>query len=173
MRSTTSNQLVRKEISPSKNPHGVSTLVEVLSSNKVNEFQEGSELPADTPTNLSFSEYISTWGGSWMWEDIDDSQTTNTCASWIAEGLKAETLIWTTDGSHDRKRAANLSGVGWNIFCKKTGLWLTGSFWEKSPTKSSFCTEMLRLCSLHLLARTIAEYHNVKTWSAIMSCENK
>jgi hypothetical protein len=77
------------------------------------------------------------------------------------------------DRLYDRKRAADLSGVGWIIFCKKTGLWLTGSFWEKSPTASSFHAEMLELCSLHLLICAIAEYHNFKTCSAVMSCNNK
>jgi hypothetical protein len=103
-----------------------------------------------------------------MWDNIDNSQTTKTDASWIAEGLKAETLIWTTDGLYDRKRAANLSDVGWIIFCKKTGLWLTGSFWEKSPTASSFHAEMLGLCSIYLLTCAIAEYHNIETWSAVL-----
>jgi hypothetical protein len=33
--------------------------------------------------------------------------------------------------------------------------------------------EMLDLCLLHLLVRAITEYHNAKTWSAVMSCNNK
>jgi hypothetical protein len=93
--------------------------------------------------------------------------------SWIAEGLKTGSLIWATGGSYNRKQAADLSGMGWIIFCKKTGFWLTGSFWEKSSTASSFCTEMLGLCALHLLMRTITEYHNISAWSAVTSCYNK
>jgi hypothetical protein len=87
----------------------------------------------ETSITLSFWEYIATWGRNWMWEDIDDSQVTKADTSWIAEGLKAETLIWKTDGSYNRKQAKDLSGMGWIIFCKKTGPWLTGSFWEKKP----------------------------------------
>ncbi len=62
---------------------------------------------------------------------------------------------------------------GGSYFCKKTDLRLAGSFWEKSPAASSFQAEMLGLCSLHLLVRAFAEYHNVETWSAVMSCDNK
>jgi hypothetical protein len=92
---------------------------------------------------------------------------------WIPEGLKAGSLIWATDGSYDRKQAADLSGMGWIIFFKKTGFWLTGSFWEKSLTAISFCAEMLGLSALHLLVHAITEYHNVSTWAAIISCDNK
>jgi hypothetical protein len=59
------------------------------------------------------------------------------------------------------------------LFCKKTGFWLTGSFWEKSLTASSFRAEMLGLCALHLLVCAIMEYHNVSAWSAVISCDNK
>ncbi len=40
---------------------------------------------------------------------------------WVADGMMADTLIWTTDGSYDRKKAADLLGVGWIIFFKATG----------------------------------------------------
>ncbi len=99
-----------------------------------------------------------------MWEDINDSQATKADTLWIAEGLKAGSLIWATDGSYNRKQSADLSGVGWIIFCKKTGFQLTGSFWETSLTASSFRVEMLGLCALHLLVCTITEYHNVSAW---------
>jgi hypothetical protein len=40
------------------------------------------------------------------------------------------TLIWMTDGLYDRKKAANLSGMGWIIFCSQTGMRISGNFWE-------------------------------------------
>jgi hypothetical protein len=47
-------------------------------------------------------------------------------------------LIWTTDGSYNRKKAVDISGAGWIIFCKNTGWRITGAFWERSSTASSF-----------------------------------
>jgi hypothetical protein len=82
-------------------------------------------------------------------------------------------LIWTTDRSYDRKRAADLLGVGWIIFCKTTGKRIMGSFWERSSTASSFCAEMLGLCTLHLLARVITDAYEVQSWTALMCCNNK
>ncbi len=35
--------------------------------------------------------------------------------------MTAGTLIWMTDGSHNRKRAVDLLGVGLIIFSKATG----------------------------------------------------
>jgi hypothetical protein len=78
-----------------------------------------------------------------------------------------------TDGSYDRNWAANLSGVGWIIFCKRTGLCMTGTFWEKSPSASSFRVEMLGLCCLHLLARAAAEFFGIGQWKVVISCDNK
>jgi len=90
-----------------------------------------------------------------MWEGIDDSQQSKNNLSWLVEGMESNSLTWVTDGSYDRKRAADLSGVGWIIFCSKTGLRLTGTFWERSPSASSYHAEMLGLCALHLFARAL------------------
>jgi hypothetical protein len=92
---------------------------------------------------------------------------------WVAEGMQNNTLVWTTDGSYNRKRAVDLSGVDWIIFCKRTGLWMTGTFWEKSPSASLFRAEMLGLCCLHLLARAVAEFFGTGQWEAILLCNNK
>jgi hypothetical protein len=92
---------------------------------------------------------------------------------WVADGMMVGTLIWTTNGSYDRKKVADLLGVGWIIFCKATGQRLTGSFWERSITASSFRAEMLGLCALHLLARAISEYYTLRRWTATMCCDNK
>ncbi len=93
-----------------------------------------------------------------MWDDIDFAQETTQDLKWVAEGMQNNTLVWTTDGSYNRKWAADLSSMGWIIFCKRTGLWMTGMFWEQSPSASSFRAEILGLCCLHLLARVVAEF---------------
>ncbi len=46
-----------------------------------------------------------------MWDDIGFAQETTQDLKWVAEGMQNNTLVWTTDGSYDRKRVANLSGV--------------------------------------------------------------
>jgi hypothetical protein len=108
-----------------------------------------------------------------MWDDIDFSQDTTQDLKWVANRMQNNTLVWTTDGSYDRKRVADLSGVGWIIFCKRTGLQMTGTFWGKSPSASSFRVEMLGLACLHLLARAVVEFFNLGQWAAVISCDNK
>ena len=108
-----------------------------------------------------------------MWEDIDFTQETTQDLKWVAEGMKNNTLVWTTDGSYNRKQVADLSAVGWIIFCKRTGLQMTGTFWEKSLSGSSFRAEMLGLCCLHLLAKVVAEFFGIGQWAAVLSCDNK
>ena len=101
-------------------------------------------------------------------------QETNQDLKWVAEGMQNNTLVWTMDGSYNRKWAADLSNVSWIIFCKRTGLQMTGTFWEKSPSaRSLFMAEMLGLCCLHLLARAVAEFFGTGQWEAVISCDNK
>ncbi len=88
-RSITSYKLAKTETSPLNSPTGVLISVAALSIDRVNKLQEGSDLPVETSSNSLFWEYIAPWGENWMWEDIDDSQTTKADTSWIAEGLKA------------------------------------------------------------------------------------
>ncbi len=108
-----------------------------------------------------------------MWEDIDFKQDTTQDLTWVAEVMQNNNLVWTTDGSYGRRWAADLSGVGLIIFRTKTGLRMTGTFWEKSPSASSFWAEMLGLCALHIYAQAIAEYFNIKEWTSVISCDNK
>ncbi len=139
----------------------------------MNKLQEGPPPLATTEDQKPFWDFIATWGGSWMWRDIDNVNKPKDAIQWIAEEMTAGTLVWTTDGSYDRKRAADLSGVGWIVFCKTTGRQITGSFWEQSTTASSFRAEMLGLRALHLLAQAVTEYYNLGRWSATMRCNNK
>ncbi len=108
-----------------------------------------------------------------MWEVIEPGKDTPAGISWIVEGLREGSLIWTTDGSYDQKRAVNLCGVGWIIFCTNTGFRLTGTFWECSPLAGSYRAELLDLCALHILAQALAEFYTVTGWTAMLCCDNK
>ena len=54
-----------------------------------------------------------------MWEGMDEGQSTKHDLTWVVQGMRNKSLYWVTDGSYNRKRAAEISGVGWVIFCKK------------------------------------------------------
>jgi hypothetical protein len=47
-----------------------------------------------------------------MWRNISNGNKPKHEIQWVAEGMTVGTLIWTTDGSYDRKKAADLLGVG-------------------------------------------------------------
>jgi hypothetical protein len=129
-----------------------------ISLTKVNELQDGPSF-ADAPKkHINFWEFIQSWEGGWMWEDIDFTQDTTQDLRWVAEGMQNNTLVWTTNRSYNSKRVTDLSGMGWIIFCSRTGLFMTGAFWEKPPSASLFRAEMLGLCTLHLLVQAVAEF---------------
>jgi len=112
-------------------------------------------------------------GRTWIWEGIDNNQQSKHNLSWLVEAMESNSLTWAMDGSYDRKRAADLCGVGWIIFCSKTGLRLTGTFWERSILASSYHAEMLGLCGLHLFARALSEFYQIQEWEATLCCDNK
>ncbi len=121
-RSTTNYQRTWDEQYDGSTQLGCPTSVRIISSTRVLKLQEGPSLVNLQNKHTNFWDFIRSWGGSGMWEDIDFTQTTTQDLQWIAEGMKNNTLVWTTDGSYDRKKAADLSVVGWIIFCKDSGL---------------------------------------------------
>ena len=96
----------------------------------VSKLKEGPQLSKGPSQPADFWDFLNSWGGSWMWEGIDDSQSSKHDLTWVVHGMRNKSLKWVTDGSYDRKRAAEISGVGWVIFCTKTGQRLTGWCWE-------------------------------------------
>jgi hypothetical protein len=117
-RSTTTFELKQTTSTTKLAPKGVPMLVMTISESRVNKLHEGL-LPiqkADAP--VSFWTFIDSWGGNWMWQAISNGNKPKDDMHWVADGMMAGSLIWTTDGSYDRKKAADLSEVGWIIFCK-------------------------------------------------------
>ena len=108
-----------------------------------------------------------------MWEGVEPGNGSTLDMSWIANGLTPGSLIWVTDGSYDRKRVSDLSGVGWILFCKSTRFCITGSFWERSLSATLYRAELLGLCALHFVARAVTEFYRLDGWTATLCCDNK
>jgi len=172
-RLSTSYDLVWEEDLPTTFKRGPPISVLTYTNIKVNKLSEGVPFAKGPLLPTDFWEFLDTWGGTWMWESIDNSQQSKHNLSWLVEGMESNTLTWVTDGLYDRKRAADLCGVGWIIFCSKTGLHLTGTFWERSTLASSYHAEMLGLCGLHLFARALSEFYQIQEWEATLCCDNK
>jgi hypothetical protein len=153
--------------------HGLPILFTSLSVQQVTKLSIGPALLTETDACTGFWEFLHSWGGTWMWEVIKPGKDTPEDVSWIVYGLHNGSLIWTTDGSYDQKKAVNLCGVGWIIFCTNTGFQLTGTFWEQSPLPSLYRAELLGLCALHLFAQALAEFYKVVRWTAKLCCINK
>jgi hypothetical protein len=153
--------------------HGIPILVTGVSAQRVTKLFTGPVLAAATDTRIGFWEFLHGWGGTWMWEVIEPGKDTLADVSWIVKGLQEGSRIWTTDGLYNRKRAVVLCGVGWIIFCTNTGFRLTSTFWERSPSASSYRAELLGICALHILAQALAEFYTVTGWTAMLCCDNK
>ena len=93
----------------------------------------GPALVTEADACTGFWEFLYSWGGTWMWELIEPGKDTPTGVQWIVDGLRNGSLIWTTDGSYDRKKAVNLYSVGWMIFCTATEFCVTPAPFGNTP----------------------------------------
>ncbi len=152
---------------------GMPILVTGSFAQQVVKLSMGPPLAKESNARTEFLEFLYSWGGAWMWEVIKPVKGTLADISWIVDGLKNESLIWVTDRSYNRKKAKDLCGVGWMIFCTNSGFRLTVTFWEQSCSARSYRAELLGLCALHLLAQALAEFYKVAGWSARLCCDNK
>ncbi len=122
----------------------------------------GPSLPED------FWEFLDTWGGEWMWEYMDRNED----LTWIVEGMKNNSLVWVTDGSYNRKRAANISGAGWVVWCKDAQRILRCKFYEVSESASSYRAEQLGICAIHLFITALEEFYTIGPWHGTFCCDN-
>jgi hypothetical protein len=127
-RTTKMYHLVQEEPYISDVILGLPTSISGLSNLQVVKLNKGPALAGVPEKIMNLSDFLYSWGGTWMWEGIDNNQTTEGDVTWIAEGMRNNLLIWVSNGSYDRKKAKELSGIGWIIFCTQTGLRLTGTF---------------------------------------------
>ncbi len=107
---------------------GISTSVTIFSDQQVVKLSKRPALVKAPDRTMDFWEFLYSWGGKWMWEGIEAGKDSPYKMSWVAEGMTNNSLVWVTDGSYNREKAINLCGVGWIIFCTKTGFCLTGTF---------------------------------------------
>ena len=81
-----------------------------------------------------FREFLNSWGGDWMWEDLRMTES----PEWVAECLRNKTLICVTDSSYAKKKASNVCSAGWIMACKRTGRMISGTLVEKSQSADSY-----------------------------------
>lgn len=153
--------------------HGLPISVTVLATQQVVKLSTGPALATAADAQRGFWDFLHSWGGTWMWEVLEYGKDMPEDLRWLVDSLCNGTSVWATDGSYDWKRAADLCGVGWVVYCTKTGFCLMGTFWERSSSASSYRAELLGLCALHLLSQALAEFHKLTGWSALLCCDNK
>ena len=74
--------------------------------------------PLATPitTDRNFWDFLRSFGGKWMWNNIVEGYIK---VEWIKTALETNTFIGVTNGSYNRERASTVSGSGWLICCTR------------------------------------------------------
>ena len=104
-----------------------------------------------------------------MWEHIEDPYEDTV---WMAEALTNGTAVLVTDGSYDRKLAPRVSGAGWTFCCRRTERIVRGSFYEVSPSASTYRGELLDLVALHTLSLALTSDYQVDQGKGKICCDN-
>ena len=120
-------------------------------------------------TNPTFWEPLRSLGGEWMWEHVKDEDSN---LSWAHNAMVNGTLIAVTDGSFDRERAKDVSGLGWILLCTASQRTLRGSFYEIFPKAGSFRGELLGLVAIHTLALAVVRFFHLDCVSGKICCDN-
>ena len=104
-----------------------------------------------------------------MWEGatIDEDPL------WVAQAMTAGTLICVTDGSYDRRKAYDLSGAGWTLYCTATKKQMSGSLVERSEYASSYRGELLGMLAIHIFLHAVEKYFHAHGGSNSIYCDNK
>ncbi len=69
----------------------------------IHRLKEGPTMARVVNAPEGFWTTLDKWGGEWMWEGIEKEQPTYKDLGWLVEGMRANSLLWVTDGSYDRK----------------------------------------------------------------------
>jgi hypothetical protein len=118
-RATRKDHLMREESFSPLVIQGIPTSVTILSDQQVVKLSKGPALAKAPDKTMDFWEFLYCWGGKWMWEGIEAGKDSPYNMSWVMEGMTNNSLVWVTDSSYNRKKAFDLWGVGWIIFCTK------------------------------------------------------
>ena len=108
-----------------ESPLGPPVLVERQSDGTIARKECGPSFVICTLQPEDFWEFLRSWGGEWIWENVEDE-----CQDlrWLADALVNGTAVLVTAGSFNKKRAPTVSGEGWVIACQKAGKFLCGPF---------------------------------------------
>lgn len=104
-----------------------------------------------------------------MWDNVIEGYTE---VEWIRTALESNTFLGVTDGSYNRERAGTVSGSGWVICCTRSKRILRGSFYETSPTASSYRGELLGLVAIHTFIIGISTFYKLDRPSGKICCDN-
>ena len=130
----------------------------------------GPKLVDNTDGASSFMQFLRGWGGEWMWTNVRNEGKN---LRWVVDAISGGTAVWVTDGSYNRTVAPHTSGAGWLICCTRTGLKMTGRFYERSHKASSYRAELLGLLAIHVLLAALEEYYSIPGSTGKICCDNQ
>ena len=154
-------------------PFGVPASVDSSVGDVANLLSTGPSLATGPSQPTDFWKFLKSWGGMWMWDQFHLDDPSSADLTWLVTAIRNNTAVWVTDGSFDRKRAPTVSSAGWIVHCTATGRRLSSSFFERSPSASSYRGELLGLCAIHLFLLALTTFFELPHCHTSIHCDNK
>lgn len=122
----------------------------------------------ESPTRHDLFSLLRSWGGDWMWEQLESVGNLSS----VVESIKDGSAIWCTDGSFDRVSMPDICSAGWSVMDPISKSHIRGSFYEVSPDASAYRGELLGLTALHLVGLAVSELFGAPTKPNNIYCDN-
>ena len=137
---------------------------------RINNLGPHISIPCKLPS--TFWDILASLGGSWMWTDMHVDFDSS--VDWFLRSLSHGSLVWVTDGSHNRTRSPNICGAGWIVKDVTTNRQWACSFYEVSDLANSYRAELLGLLSIHTFILALSKYYALPSQSTVnLRCDNK
>ena len=83
------------------------------------------------------------------------------------------TAVWLTDVSYIKEIAPAISGAGWILLCKQSGIRLCGLFAECISSSGSYRGKLLGILAIHKLCASLEDYYSLTAATGVISCDNQ
>ena len=78
---------------------------------------------------------------------------------WLTNTVTNNTLVCVIDESYSLKKASDICGAGWILYCTATKHHISATLVERSDSASAYHGELLGILAIHLILYAIEEHY--------------
>ena len=104
-------------------PSGLPCTISRLDYGVIALVSQGPTLMDSTPQKETFFDFLTTWGGEWIWTNISNE---GPGLSWVIKSMTNGSAVWVTYGSYMKEITPTISVAWWILLCTQSGFRIFG-----------------------------------------------